>query len=187
MKNPARIKITSEGNVSTIITCSRRGGKNEITRHLSTNKISFAESMESTRYLAHSFTIYRKREQYMQKRKRKDYLNLLLEIKLLSIPSCIFSPLIHSKIDNTSKLFSMVYLLSMPINLLEIRKDRLDPNKDRKKRNKRKKENPFVKIEGLLDSRDIERSTMERRPSLYPFISDTGRYISFEFLLPLLH
>lgn len=96
--------------------------------------------MESTRYLAHSFTIYRKREQYMQKRKRKDYLNLLLEIKLLSIPSCIFSPLIHSKIDNTSKLFSMMYLLSMPINLLEIRKDRLDPNKDRKKRNKRKKE-----------------------------------------------
>lgn len=81
----------------------------------------------------------------------------------------------------------MVYLLSIPINLLEIRKDRLDPNKDRKKRNKRKKENPFVKIEGLLDSRDIERSTMERRPSLYPFISDTGRYISFEFLLPLLH
>ena len=89
----------------------------------------------------------------------------------------------------------MVYLLSIPINLLEIRKDRLNPHKDRKRRNERKKEkgkvcferDPFVKIEGFLDSRDIERSTMERRPSLYPFISETDRHISFEFLLPLLH
>lgn len=42
-----------------------------------------------------------------------------------------------------------------------------------------------MKIEGLLDSRGIERSTMERRPSLYPFISETDRHISFEFLPPL--
>ena len=71
MKNPARIKITSEGNVSTIITCSRRGGRNEITRHLSTNKISFAESMESTRSISRTVLRYIEKENNICKREKE--------------------------------------------------------------------------------------------------------------------